>query len=113
MNAHDEARRRTGDVLVRIRKMGDVPALASLVRRLHGYALAQAGDVETARGEVDESIRIARKAKIAFELALGLEARSQIGTDGDAADESRKIFDGLGVVGTPEVPLPSAAGQRA
>ena len=29
------------------------------------------------------------------------------------ADESRKIFDGLGVVGTPEVPSPSVAEQRA
>jgi tetratricopeptide (TPR) repeat protein len=117
MNAHDEARRRTGDVLARIRKMGDVPALASLVLRLDGYALAQAGDVEAAREKVTESVRIARQAKIAYELALGLEAASRIGADpreaAAAADESRKIFDGLGVLGTPEVPLPSVTEQRA
>jgi len=117
MNAHEEARRRIGGVLARIRKMGDVPALASLVRRLHGYALAQAGDLEAARDEVTESIRIARQAKIAYELALGLEAVSRIGADpreaAEAAEESRKIFDGLGVVGTPDVPSPSVADQRA
>ena len=117
MNAHEEARRRIGGVLARIRKMGDVPALASLVRRLHGYALAQAGDLEAARDEVTESIRIARQAKIAYELALGLEAVSRIGADpreaAEAAEESRKIFDSLGVVGTPDVPSSSVADQRA
>jgi class 3 adenylate cyclase/tetratricopeptide (TPR) repeat protein len=111
MNAHDEARRRTGDVLARIRRIGEIPALVSLVRRLHAYALAQAGDAEAARAEVLESIRIARQAKIRYELALGLEAQSRIGVDRDAAadarEESRAIFDGLGVVATPDVPLPS------
>ena len=48
---------------------------------------------------------------------LGMEAGSRIGADGDVAADtrqnSRAIFDGLGVVGTPDVPLPSVATQRA
>jgi len=110
MNAPHEARSRIGHGFTRIRKIGGVPALLCLVHRLHGYALAQAEDVDAARAEIDRSIAVARDANIRYEMALSLEALARLTDDEARADaarqESQAIFDGLGVVATPNVPVP-------
>lgn len=111
MGASDEARSRVDDVSARIRKLGDVPALRCLVHRLHGYALAQAGDPDAARAEVERAIDVAREGNIRYELALSLEALARLVEDEATAraarEEAQAIFDGLGVVATPGVPLPA------
>jgi class 3 adenylate cyclase/tetratricopeptide (TPR) repeat protein len=117
MNAHHEARPRIGQAFTRIRRIGGVPALLCLVHRLHGYALAQAGDVREARAEIERSIEVARAANIRYEIALSLEALARLTDDEARADaareESQAIFDRLGVVSTPNVPLPPIeASQR-
>jgi len=111
MMAPDEALRRVGGILERIRKMGNVPALLCMVRRLQGYALAQSGDPDAARDRIRESIRVARESKTPYEIALSLQALATI-PDGllpgevDAArSESNEILDRLEVLATPRVPL--------
>jgi class 3 adenylate cyclase/tetratricopeptide (TPR) repeat protein len=110
MNAHQEARPRIVHAFTRIHRIGGVPALLCLVHRLHGYALAQAGDIGAARTEIDRSIRVAQDANIRYEMALSLEALARLTDDEARADaareESQGIFDGLGVVATPNVPVP-------
>lgn len=113
MNAFDEARPRIGHAFTRIRKIGGVPALLCLVHRLHGYALAQAGDAGAALTEIECSIVVARDANIQYEMALSLEALARLTHDEARADaarqESQAIFDRLGVVATPNVPVPQLA----
>lgn len=111
MMAPDEALRRVGGVLERIRKIGNVPALLSMVRRLEGYALAQSGDPDAARDRIRESIRVARESKTPYEVALSLQALATIpdgwlpGEVEPARSESNEILDRLSVLATPRVPL--------
>ncbi len=96
----------------RVRRLGDVPALLALVTRLRGYALAQAGQRTESLASIDESERIAREGAVPYELGLTLEAKVRIGSASqgpggpDVGEEARGLFDRLGVVKTPLVPLP-------
>jgi hypothetical protein len=75
--------------------------------------LAQAGNVGAALTEIERSIAVARDANIQYEVALSLESLARL-TDvearADAArQESQAIFERLGVVATPNVPVPQLA----
>ena len=87
------------------------PTLLALLHRIRGYGLLQLGDFDGAEQCFDESIRVGREEQSSYELALSLDARSRLKTlvenaGSDEADEARDLFEGLGVVSVPEVPLP-------
>ena len=86
---------------------GENPLLDPFVERLHGYALVQARRAEEARPRLERSLELARSLEADYEVALTLEALSRTRLGGqDAEAESKQIFDRLGVVSTPHVPLP-------
>ena len=68
------------------------------------------GDLDGAEQCLEESIRVARDSGRSYELALSLEALGRLpghaGSEGTSeAEEARGIFQTLGVVSTPKVPL--------
>ncbi|HVL89586.1 MAG TPA: adenylate/guanylate cyclase domain-containing protein [Actinomycetota bacterium] len=86
--------------------------MRAALHRWIGYALAQASRYAQAQDAVDESIMIARASGASFEEALSHEAWVRIaGLTGNDAErdehdaEARAIFERLGVVWTPSVPL--------
>lgn len=87
------------------------PALLALTERLRAYASAQQGKGDAALKHLDVSAGHASSASVIFESALTLEARYRIGSalGWDVPDktsaEAQAIFDSLGVVKTPAVPL--------
>ena len=111
MVAPDEALRRVSGVLDRIKKIGNVPALFSMVKRLEGYAMAQSGEHGAAVDRIQESITVARESKTPYELALSLLALATVvgERDADATDaataEGQEILDRLGVLTTPSMAL--------
>jgi tetratricopeptide (TPR) repeat protein len=86
---------------------GENPLLDPFLERLHGYALVQARRAEDARPRFERSLDLAREFGADYEVALTLEALSRTRL-GDHRDEvkSKEIFERLGVVSTPRVPLP-------
>jgi hypothetical protein len=73
--------------------------------------LMQAGDFDGAEQCFDESIRVARAERASYELALSLDGRARLRAFVGAADtgdgeEARALFESLGVVSVPEIPLP-------
>jgi tetratricopeptide (TPR) repeat protein len=92
---------------------GDEPTpLTAFLRRVAGLAALQGGDRDAAAEHLAESRRIAEEIGARYELALTLQAQSELarrGGPGDAdqlAAESRALLDALGVVATPRIPLP-------
>jgi class 3 adenylate cyclase/tetratricopeptide (TPR) repeat protein len=91
--------------------MGGVGAQMAMLHRLRGYALAQRGDLDAGRAALDQSMEIARARQADFELALTLRALADVGRlSGDPCvdlweTESRSLFDRLGVIRVPGVPL--------
>ena len=90
---------------------GSGAVLRSLLFRLRGYALMQAGDLDAADESLRTSIETARADDETYEAALTLEAIAQLAAlrgedDSTAADESSTLLARLGVVSTPPVPLP-------
>ena len=85
------------------------------IRLLRAYALAQQQRWDEAIEQLTEAVRQAAEAHGDFEHALALHALcrvrqvSGIGTPEGCASEAHEIFTKLGVVNTPEVPLPAAA----
>jgi tetratricopeptide (TPR) repeat protein len=81
--------------------------LRPVVERLMGYALLQAGDAASALEKLAQSLDHARETEQAYEVALALQAMADAGGE-DAAQlraESQSIFERLGVVNVPSVPL--------
>ena len=75
------------------------------LERTLGYALHQARRPDEARGHLEESLCLARELELEYEIALSMRALADTGApeyDG-LADE---IFERLGVIATPQVPLP-------
>jgi tetratricopeptide (TPR) repeat protein len=93
-------------------QLGGMTALQACLNRIRGYAHMQAGENTLAQDCLDESLRLARQAGAQFELALTLEAWSHLArltgrrSAAKYAGGAREIFDRLGVVRTPVVPLP-------
>jgi tetratricopeptide (TPR) repeat protein len=77
------------------------------IERLLGYAHAQAREREEARRHFDESLRIARELGALHEEALTSKALADTGLGSPAdAEAAQAIFDRLGIVWLPAVPLP-------
>jgi class 3 adenylate cyclase/tetratricopeptide (TPR) repeat protein len=82
--------------------------LEPTLQRVRGHALLQLGRVDEARAAVAESLDGARSAGADYEVALALDALAQLDSENAEAVERERnaIFSRLGVVATPELPLP-------
>lgn len=94
-----------------VEESGTGGVVRAMLHRVRGYALAQSGDLDAAEAAVESSTRIARAGDEPYELALSLDALVRLagrrGADGSgASDERESIFERLGVVARPYVPLP-------
>ena len=99
-------------------RLGGMTAVRAILHRVWGYALAQQGDPDLARAALEASLRLARESRAAYEEALTLEALARLaaslGDDGStAAAAAQVLFDRLGVVRTPAVPLPERLPEPA
>jgi len=87
------------------------PVLRALLERVAGYAALQNRDPEAARQHLKRSLADAREAAAPYEQALTLQALAELarreGRDAAGPEaEARELFERLGVVATPRVPLP-------
>jgi len=103
------------ETLEKAAKIGGLRPVEALVHRMRGWALAQRGDTDAALEAFAESERIATTAHALFEEALAFEAIANVlGARGEPAEEqaqrAKQIFEQLGVVATPSVPLLAVAG---
>ena len=81
--------------------------VGAFLERLHGYALVQARRASEAGPRFERSLELARELGADYEVALTLEALNGTGLgDPEAEAESRAIFERIGVLATPVVPLP-------
>ena len=111
---HRNARSLITRTLDQMRARTAIPVLEAVLHRLHGYALLQAGDLDNASSAFDDSLAAAETTSAIYEMALTLEAKSRLArivglSDGGAGERSRTLLDDLGVILTPEIPLPSPA----
>ncbi|MGZ5129279.1 MAG: tetratricopeptide repeat protein [Actinomycetota bacterium] len=91
---------------------GEGPQIATL-HRLAGYAQMQLRNLAQARVELERSLEVGRARQADFEVALTLRALVYLarlaGDDGPEVhtlgSECRSIFDRLGVVARPRIPL--------
>jgi tetratricopeptide (TPR) repeat protein len=102
------ALREAEETLRETEETGSGATLRALLQRLRGYALAQSGDVQAARAALRESLATARAAEETNEAALTLEAIARLCRDPNCSEarESAALLARLGVVSTPDVPLP-------
>jgi hypothetical protein len=84
-------------------EIGRVGALGPPLERARGYALYQARRPDSGALRFEESLRLARGAGAQYEIALTLHALAE--TDGHRSADADELFEGLGVVATPKVPL--------
>ncbi len=110
-----EALRQTEETLQALEGADSAGVVRAMLHRLRGYALMHAGDLDAAQAALDESVRIAREGDESYELALSLEARARLAAmrganEPETEEESSEIFERLGVVSRPEIPLPPGAG---
>jgi class 3 adenylate cyclase/tetratricopeptide (TPR) repeat protein len=105
---HQEAIEICTDALARAAEIpgGEGPRV-SLERSL-GYALVQARREDEAKAHLDASADLARSLNLDYELALTWKALADTGLAGDPAFalNARQALERLGVVATPEPPLP-------
>lgn len=97
--------------LERSRAFDGIFPLAPTLQRVRGLAFLQLSRLAEARAALDESIESARKAGADYEAALALDALAVLGRlDGENTEtverERDAIFARLGVIATPEFPLP-------
>jgi hypothetical protein len=100
------------DVATRAKRMNASPYVLMLVERVLGYAYTQAGDALTGWSKLGYSLVRSREAMADYESALTLQALGAVGyvlgldRAAEFGDEATAIFERLGVVRTPTVPLP-------
>jgi class 3 adenylate cyclase/tetratricopeptide (TPR) repeat protein len=105
---------RATEALEVIGRVTRLPAvLAPPLRRLRGYALVQSGDEDGARQAMTSSLEVARRTNARHEIGWTLEALGRLehfSTGGGEAyaKEARDIFEDLGIISTPDVPLRAA-----
>jgi class 3 adenylate cyclase/tetratricopeptide (TPR) repeat protein len=110
----NQATAKAQEVLSRLGRSGP-PVLQAMLLRQLGYAAAQRGRLDEARSVLEESLAVSGAAGARYEVALTLQAKGRVlrmtGEPGwEAAElEADSILEGLGVVRTPEVPLPVPA----
>lgn len=102
------------EVFEQVEAMSGMPDLLAGFHRLRGYAALQAGHIVLAQDSLDEALFQATNAGLPFEEALALEALSREAQvtgrkqNEDLGARAQSIFEALGVVRTPSVPLPRA-----
>lgn len=106
--AADAAARLADEALQNVEKIGGLPHLGIMLRRLQGYAAAQHGDADRARQVLHDALHRAEQSDFIFERALTLEALGRV-LDAHEAEPYRIAAAGLlqrlGVVSTPSIPL--------
>jgi len=101
---HVEAAELAAATLAGMTDTGEIGTRTALLERLLGLAAVQGRDPETARPHFEESLRVARELHAQYEVGRTLRARADTGLGPD--EDAQAIFDRLGVVGLPAVPLP-------
>jgi hypothetical protein len=101
-----------GEVYERAQQLGGNPYVLMLADRTSGYALAQLGDIRAAWSRIGRSLMRSRENRSDYETALNLQALVRVGhlrgVKVEAfAEEAVRLFTRLGVVRTPEIPLPT------
>ena len=102
---HREALELAEQALVRTTELGRLATLGPSLERALGYALHQGRRPDESQPRFEESLRLARKAQAGYEVAMTLRALAET-TTGNSSREAEELFDQLGVVSTPSVPLP-------
>lgn len=104
----DHALQAADRTLERSRDFDGIFPLRPTLHRMRGLALLQLGRLDEARTALSESLEGAREAGADYEVALALEALVTLdGENRESAERERDaIFARLGVVATPEFPLP-------
>jgi tetratricopeptide (TPR) repeat protein len=102
--------------LVRAGTFEGIFVLVPTLQRVRGLALMGLGRLEEAREALTESLRQARLDSADYEVALALDslvALRRVGGEStrDIERERDAIFRRLGVVATPEIPLPLDVGE--
>jgi class 3 adenylate cyclase/tetratricopeptide (TPR) repeat protein len=92
-----EALTRVSWVLGQAGESADSAPLQSTAHRIRAAALLQLEDTDGAVTELERSIQTARDADAAYELALALDLAAASGIDPSGADESKALFEKLGV----------------
>jgi tetratricopeptide (TPR) repeat protein len=101
---HAEAESLARATLDGMQETGEIGTRTALLERVLGLAAVQGRHPEDAVPHFEESLRVARELGAQYEIARTLRARSdcRLGPD----DDAQAIFDRLGVVALPVVPLP-------
>jgi class 3 adenylate cyclase/tetratricopeptide (TPR) repeat protein len=87
--------------------------------RIRGYALLQLGELDTAREALETSVAASRELGAEFEVGLSLEGLVRLswirGEPGprDQWDQAEEIFNRLGVIARPVVPIAPEIIERA
>jgi class 3 adenylate cyclase/tetratricopeptide (TPR) repeat protein len=76
-----------------------------MLKRLYAHGLAQTGDLEGAERVLREALEAARARGMEFETALALDGLVRLDWSGERAAERDVIFERLGVVSVPEIPI--------
>ncbi|HZI34395.1 MAG TPA: adenylate/guanylate cyclase domain-containing protein [Gaiellales bacterium] len=81
-----------------------------LLHRVRGYAHAQRAEWEPADGDFDRSLEIAKARNARHEVAHALDAIARVaeargGSDPDARAQADELYEALGIVFVPAVPL--------
>ena len=97
--------------LARLSAFEGIFSLGPTLHRVRGLALLQLGRFDEARAALNESLEGARSAGADYEVALALDALAALARlEGESVEtverERDAIFTRLGVVATPEIPLP-------
>ncbi|MEX2439511.1 MAG: tetratricopeptide repeat protein [Actinomycetota bacterium] len=95
-------------------RMGGLGSQTPLLHRVLGYAHLQIGDLDAARSAFDRSLDAAEARGAEYETALTLVGVARTASlagapDPDAERRSAEVFERLGVIALPEVPLPEPA----
>jgi tetratricopeptide (TPR) repeat protein len=93
----DDARGRATTALADAREAGGQAPVEALLLRVIGLAHAQLDDLDAARGALDESLAVARKAEATYEVALTCAERARLFGDDAAAREAAEIFARCGI----------------
>ncbi len=101
---HVEAAEVAAATLTGMTETGEIGTRTALLERLLGWASVQRRDPEPARPHFEESLRVARELHAEYEVARTLRARADTGLGPD--EDAQPIFERLGVVRLPAVPLP-------
>jgi predicted ATPase/class 3 adenylate cyclase len=107
----EDALDRAAQTLARSAASEGIFPLAPTLHRMRGLALLQLGRFDEARTALEVGLEGAREAEADYEVALALDALAVLGRlDGETAEPDERerdaIFARLGVIATPEFPLP-------